>query len=105
MPLLNVGCGGDDDTPQPTDNVLNKELILDKTWVNESRTVAHIFNSDGSYGIIGTWEWVNNSDTIHIQETSSKLEYFWVVNKGNTENKMEMRLSGDTGWAEYRVTW
>lgn len=106
MPLLNVGCGGDDDTPQPTDNILNKELIYDKIWTNHEKNVTHQFKKGGEYGNkVGTWEWVNQSDTVAVTITFSGKTQNWVINKGNTDNIMEAKLAGSTSWGEFRVTW
>lgn len=106
IPLINIGCGGDDDTPQPSNNVLNKELLYDKIWTIESKKVSHQFKKDGEYGDkVGTWKWVNDSDTIAITTTFTGRTLNWVINKGNTENEMEARLAGDTEWTEFRVTW
>ena len=105
MPLLSIGCGGDDDTPEPTSNTLDKDLLYDKRWRNEAQTLSLGINKDGTHGVNDSWEWVNNSDTMRVDESGSNRVFFWVFNKGNTENEMEAKLAGDNEWTEFRVTW
>ncbi len=102
-----AGCGSTgDDTPEPSSTTLNKELLYDKWWYNESNTIAHYFNSDGRYAdVVGTWEWVNGSDTIKIHEKLQNKDFIWVINKGNTADKMETKLATGTSWGEFRTSW
>ena len=100
LPLINVGCGGDE-TPEPTtSNTLNKELLYDKQWSNKSQTIVHIFNSDGKYATIGTWKWINNSDTMIIHNNGTNKDFTWVINKGNTANNMEAKHSTENNREE-----
>ncbi len=106
VPFLNIGCGSDEgETPEPSSSTLNKELLYDKQWSNESKTIVHIFNSDGSYATIGTWEWVNDSDTIKVHNNGTNKDFYWIINKGNTATKMEAKLGTGTVWGEYRTSW
>lgn len=104
--MLFVGCGSDDSTtPTPTENVLNKELLYDKQWTNESQTFIHTFHSDGTYGVNDKWEWVNDSDTIITINSGTNKTFTWVINKGNTANRMEAKLATSDNWAEFRTSW
>ncbi|MFT5723466.1 MAG: hypothetical protein ACI9JN_000579 [Bacteroidia bacterium] len=105
LPMVNVGCGDDGTPPEPAIETLNKELLYDKQWSNESRTIVHIFNSDGTYATLGTWAWINNSDTMKVHENGTNKDFTWVINKGNTADKMEAKLHTGNSWGEYRTSW
>ncbi|MFT5723528.1 MAG: hypothetical protein ACI9JN_000642 [Bacteroidia bacterium] len=105
LPLFTIGCGGDDTPEPPTTSKLKKELLYDKDWTDESQTIGHTFNSDGTYATIGTWEWVNDSDTIKVHENPTNKDFIWVINKGNTATKMEAKLSTSTSFGEFRTSW
>ncbi|MCB9262593.1 MAG: hypothetical protein H6607_09485 [Flavobacteriales bacterium] len=106
--LILAGCKDDPVTTDDTTPVLNKELLLNKYWINQSQTVDHYFNSNGTYGLnngFGTWEWINNSDTMKIHFSGTGSDQIWVFNTGNSADRMECKLSGTTGWGEYRTSW
>ena len=70
-----VNCKDNSTTDPEPAKTLNKSLMTDKYWV--SSQTSFYFRSDGKYcgpdGIkeFGTWQWLNNSDSLEIIKTSS----------------------------------
>ena len=102
VPALVIGftaCKDKDDTTPTTTTTttktLNKtSLTNNKTWYDKGSFTVHKFKSGGVYGTNGSWNWVNNSDTmeiIYIQgdpkvkwkfnwNTDTEMEFEWIVN-------------------------
>ncbi len=59
---------GTDETPAVTPaKTVNKALLYDKDWNYEGNT-WHVFETDGTYNNDGTWKWLNNSDSMEIDD-------------------------------------
>jgi hypothetical protein len=72
---------------------LTKSLLYDKEWLTKNSTIAHKFNSNGTYYGIGTWKWLNNSDTMEIKITGNGDIFRWHF-KWNTEHEFTAHLNG-----------
>lgn len=61
---------GTDETPavNPPAKTVNKSLLYDKDWNYDGNT-WHVFEADGTYNNDGTWKWLNNSDSMEINES------------------------------------
>jgi hypothetical protein len=86
-----------DDTTEPA-KTLNKSLITNKYWKTTSGTVlSHYFRSDGKYclpdgiNVEGTWNWINNSDTMLIDEPTTTGKVKWIA-EYCTETELKMRI-------------
>ena len=103
-PLILTSCGTDND-PEPNTKTLNKALLYDKLWLNESQSIDHKFDSDGTYGNgIGTWSWINESDTMLLQRNvgpNLKL----VFNGGNSTDRCEIDFGPSGVYQEFRTSW
>ena len=93
-------CGTDDGpvvTPITTEKTLDKSKLLDKDWFAEgSSTFDHRFNSDGSYRELGgTWEWLNNSDSMSVIQSSGESEII-VYFQYSTDDEMAFRSGSAT---------
>jgi hypothetical protein len=56
---------------------LTKSYLYDKLWYNKGGTVNHKFNTNGTYGTIGTWKWLNNSDSMEVKYNSGGIRQVW----------------------------
>ncbi len=94
-------------TTEPTPaKTLNKELLYNKTWYSQIGH-KHKFNDGGVYKTSGTWQWLNNSDSMEIQEIPNDLKYKWYF-KSCTSTEMECTLGSDgkraNAWVLYKDT-
>jgi hypothetical protein len=104
LSLALVNCKDNNtDDPEPT-KTLYKALLTNKYWKTTSGTVlSHYFRSDGKYclpdGITeeGTWNWINNSDTMLIDEPSTTGKVKWIA-EYCTETELKMKVSGGLDW-------
>jgi hypothetical protein len=106
--LISFTACNDDEGPNSgggvtEEKVLNKELLYDKGWSNESQTIGHEFGSDGTYNTNHTWEWVNNSDTMEINRAGQILRL--VFNTGNSATQMECKTPTASGWGLFKTQW
>jgi hypothetical protein len=92
-----------DDTTEPA-KTLNKALITNKFWKTTSGTIiSHYLRSDGKYclsdGITedGTWNWINNSDTMLIDKPSTTGKTLWIA-EYCTETELKMKVKGANNW-------
>lgn len=97
------GNGGGNGSGDTSGVILKKELLYDKLWLNEDQTKGFSVESGGKYGITGSWEWVNDSDTMQVMDNAGTRYY--IFNEGNTETIMEARLREEVNWVEYRTEW
>jgi hypothetical protein len=110
---LLTSCGSDDTTgttPEPTKTLVRANLY-DTDWFNQGATdKRHFFNSDGTYGFEGAWEWLGdeNSDSMSFKETATDVTrklYF----KYATETEMASSVGkplGDNDYTVYKTsTW
>lgn len=93
-----VNCKDNND-PEPA-KTLNKSLITDKYWKATTTPLDHYFRKDGMYTsqdgqiVIGTWQWLNNSDSMEIDiptisgKTTHHVEYC-------TETELKIRAGSD----------
>jgi len=62
---------GPDETPAVTPaKTVNKSLLYDKDW-NYNGATWHVFSTDGTWNGNGTWEWLNNSDSMEVINSRS----------------------------------
>lgn len=109
--ILN-GCKKDE-TPDPTPtvptNTVNKALLYDKWWYPSDGSVISdmYYHSNGSYEQVystmqasGTWNWVNNTDTMFI--TSPQAGDWYQVFTEISDHSMSFKLSLDNWAKEYK---
>jgi hypothetical protein len=106
--IISFTACNDDEGPttgggETEEKVFNKELLYDKIWEDETGTIQHKFDSDGTYNNIGTWNWVNNSDTMSF--TLAGTTFTFVFNVGNTATQMEARQPTSAAWGLYKTQW
>lgn len=85
-------------TEDPTPKTLNKSLMVNKSWKGTIGTaeIMHYFRSDGKYclpdGVSeeGTWQWLNNSDSLEVVETTFGRSVWYVEYCTDTEMKMKV---------------
>ncbi len=75
--------------PEPA-KALNKTTILNKLWYNQGGSIKHEFKANGLYRFDGTWNWVNNSDTMEISGSAGDPKLKWKM-YWNTEHEMQCR--------------
>ena len=98
----------DKTTTEPTPaKTLNKELMYNKVWYAESKH-KHEFKDNGVYkGPGGTWQWLNNSDSMLIKPSEFETEKKWYF-KSCTAHEMECTLGWDgkaiNAWVLYKDT-
>ena len=110
---LLTSCGSDDTTgttPEPTKTLVRANLY-DTDWFNQGATdKRHFFNSDGTYGFEGAWEWLGdeNSDSMEYKATANtvtRILYF----KYATETEMACVVGkplNDNDYTVYKTsTW
>lgn len=95
LTLALVNCK-DNSTTDPTPKTLNKILMVNKYWKTTAAPIlSHYFRSDGKYylpdGISeeGTWQWLNNSDSLEVVETTFGRTVWYVEYCTDTELKMK----------------
>lgn len=49
-----------------TTKTLDKAKLVGKKWYSQNSALTHDIKANGVYGVGGTWEWKNNSDTMTI---------------------------------------
>ena len=70
-----TACKKSSTTSDPP-KTLTKSLLYNKTWYNQGPTISNYFNSNGKYGASGTWNWLNNSDSMEIISGTREVWYF-----------------------------
>lgn len=93
-----------DPTPAKT---LDKSLFTNKYWkmVQGANSISHYFRNDGKYCspdgqmVLGTWQWLNNSDSLETDEPSFGKTTLYVEYCTETEMKMKITSKGD--WKIY----
>ena len=108
LSLALVNCKDKGTDPEPA-KTLNKSLITGKYWKTGSAPYFdHYFRSDGMYTsqdgqiVVGTWKWLNNSDSMEIDKPSTSGKTIWYA-KYCTETELSMRVSGNpTGYIFYK---
>jgi len=85
-------------TPPITTKTLDKTQLTDKHWKTDQGTaISHYFRSDGNFCtpngdiIVGTWQWLNNSDSLEIVKPSTTGRSVWYV-EYCTATEMKMKL-------------
>jgi hypothetical protein len=82
-------CKKDEEpTKTSTTRTLTKSKLYDKTWYNQGSTISHQFKSDGKYFTIGTWSWINNSDTLNIK--TGAIDHDWII-EWTDDNEMSAK--------------
>ena len=87
----------DKETSEPA-KTLDKSQITNKQWMSSNKLISFYLRSDfkscGPDGKLemGTWKWVNNSDTLQIDDFTFGQE-LWVV-KYCTSTEMSAKMSG-----------
>lgn len=78
--MIFTSCGdkGTDD-PEPT-KTLDKSKLYDKDWYSQGSTITHYFYSDGKYGNTGSWQWLNNADSMEIVPYAGGNIELWYFN-------------------------
>ncbi len=100
LTLALVNCkdeSTDDPTPAKT---LNKSLITNKHWSN-GVSGFYLRNDGKSCGtdgvdIFGTWQWLNNSDSLEIVDFGTGTEIWYV--KYCTETEMSAKLGKNASY-------
>lgn len=96
----------DDETTEPV-KTLDKSQITNKFWVSTDNLGSFYLRSDfkscGPDGkiVLGTWQWVNNSDTLQIDDSNLGQEK-WVV-KYCTATEMSAKMSKSTNYKIFNV--
>lgn len=89
--------------PEP-EKTLNKALLYDKVWYAQDGQ-KHEFKTGGVYRSTGTWEWLNNSDSMAIKATSNSQTFKWYF-KYCTEHEMACTFGWDgkatNSWIIYK---
>jgi hypothetical protein len=97
-----VNCKDNND-PEP-EKTLNKSLMTDKYWKTNMGTqfeFDHYFRSDGMYTsqdgkmVLGKWNWLNNSDSLFVDDNEPLLLDITYIVEYCTETELKMRRSGD----------
>jgi len=85
-------------TPPGTGKTLDKTELTNKHWKTDQGTaISHYFRSDGNFCtpngdiIIGTWQWLNNSDSLEIIKPGTTGRSVWYV-EYCTATEMKMKL-------------
>lgn len=84
-------CKKDDNSNNGQNNntkTLNKNLLVGKKWYSQNSALTHDIKTNGVYGVGGTWEWKNNTDTMTIDLDGSgsvnspvDWKFFWSAEK------------------------
>jgi hypothetical protein len=96
----------DDDTTEPA-KTLDKSQITNKNWVTTDNTISFYLRSDnkatgaGGKNEMGTWKWVNNSDTLLIDYDIFADEK-WIV-KYCTATELSAKLEGSSVYDIFTV--
>ena len=96
----------DDETTEPA-KTLDKSQITNKNWVSADNLVAFYLRSDnkltgpGGKTELGTWKWVNNSDTLFIDYDMVGDET-WIV-KYCTATELSAKLDGSSYYDIFTV--
>ena len=97
-------CKKESTTPAETPKTLNKTtLTSNKTWYNQGSTIVHILNSNGTYGTVGKWRWVNNSDTMEIDDDNTNVYVKWKFYY-NTDTEMKCRWINNDQDIDFKST-
>ena len=98
---LAVSCKKKTD-PVEDPKTLTKSLLYDKLWYNKGGTMDHIFNSNGKYyNNLGTWQWLNNSDSMEVKITSSGQRFVWYF-EWNTEHEFSAKPSKTSAYILFK---
>ena len=95
LSLILVNCKDKTDDPE-AEKTLNKSLITNKYWKNPDGQFTNYFRSDGKYCSpngtteLGTWQWLNNSDSLEI-DYDALPDRIWYV-KYCTDTEMSAKL-------------
>ncbi|MBR9861652.1 hypothetical protein GYB22_13085 [bacterium] len=81
-------CDNSSTEPQEEEKTLTKSQLLDKWWYGDSGG-CHYFRSDGTCPESGggTWEWINDSDSMSLIAYPGAPERIWVF-LWSTENEV-----------------
>ena len=91
-------------TPTETPKTLNKaSLTNNKTWYNQGGTISHPFKAGGVYGVDGSWNWVNNSDTMEISYISGDPKVKWKFYY-NTDTEMKCKWINNNQDIDFKST-
>lgn len=86
MALTFGSCSKDESTGGTSgEKKLDKSNILSKEWESQDGSLKHQFRTDGSYRQpgFGTWEWLNNSDSMEITSTGKTLIWYFDYCEGD----------------------
>jgi hypothetical protein len=99
--LSNTGCKKKTDDPVDQPKTLNKALLNDKYWYNQGNTLSHYFGSNGKYyNTVGTWQWLNNSDSMEIKYTGGSREVWYF--EWSTEHEFSAKPSKNSGYVLFK---
>ena len=96
----------DKETSEPA-KTLDKSQITNKQWMSSNKLISFYLRSDfkscGPDGKLemGTWKWVNNSDTLQIDDFTFGQE-LWVV-KYCTSTEMSAKMSKSANYLIFNV--
>lgn len=93
-------CGKKEDPPV-TAKTLDKAKLIGKKWYNKGGSDIQDFKSNGTFGIDGTWKWVNNSDTMEIIPAAGLSKEIWKY-YWSSDHEMACNLVGDPGEILYK---
>jgi hypothetical protein len=101
LTLLNSACKKKTDDPVDQPKTLNKAFLYDKYWYNQGNTISHKFNANGTYSTIGTWKWLNNSDSMEVKITGSGSRLVWYF-EWSTEHEFSAKPSKNSGYILFK---
>ena len=71
-----TSCRTAEDYPPLPEMTLTKSQLYDKEWYRRSvHTPDHTFHSDGKYNLNGSWEWINDTDSMQVVSDSGASPY------------------------------
>lgn len=94
LALVNCKDNSTTDDPEPA-KTLNKSLMVNKSWSCATFPVGFYFRSDGNAcgpsgtTVLGTWQWLNNSDSLALDYDGSSRQIWYV--KYCTETEMSAK--------------
>ncbi|MDI1234093.1 MAG: hypothetical protein PSX81_07420 [bacterium] len=102
---ISIGaCKKETTTPAETPKTLNKTTLTNnKTWYNQGGTISHPFKAGGVYGVDGSWRWVNNSDTMEIDDDGNNVFLKWKFYY-NTDTEMKCKWINNNQDIDFKST-
>lgn len=99
-----AACKKDSTGEETHARTLVKSKLYDKKWWNEGSTISLKFHSDGNFfDGIGTWEWINDSDSVLIKYNFS-TNRIWII-EWTDDHEMSARIKGNSSRLFKDVKW